>query len=156
MSHLINRITELLEHQFIDTDYFLVDIKKGTNNSKIQVFIDSDGFVTIDECVRISRYLEVYIEEEELAPETYILEVSSAGMDNPLKVPRQYKKHQNKSVVVIMKDGKKYEGLLHDFDDEKLTLEQHKQPKNKKEPVIVQQITLPIERVKTTKRNITF
>ena len=156
MSHLINQITELLNNQFVNTDYFLVDIKTATNNNKIQVFVDSDSFVTIEECVKISRYLEAYIEDKKLAPETYILEVSSAGMDSPFKVPRQYTKHLNRSVVVIMKDGKKHEGLLHCFDEESLTLEQHKKPKNKKDPMIIQQMTLPLENIKTTKRTITF
>ena len=156
MSHLINRITKLLEHQFIDTDYFFADIKTSSNNNKIQVFIDSDSFVTIEECAKISRYLEAYIEDEKLAPEKYILEVSSAGMDNPFKVARQYQKHLNRSVIVAMKDGKKYEGLLHKFDGEILILEQHKKPKNKKAKMIVQQITLPLEKIKTTKRKITF
>ncbi|MGB1204104.1 MAG: ribosome maturation factor RimP [Chitinophagales bacterium] len=156
MSHLTNRITELLNHQFVDTNYFLADIKTATNNKKIQVFVDSDTFVTIDECVKISRYLEGYIEDENLAPEKYTLEVSSAGMDSPFKVPRQYAKHINRTVVVVMKDGKKYEGLLHSFDEENLTLEQHKKPKSKKGQIIIQQITLPLVKIKTTKRTITF
>ncbi len=157
MSQLTEKITQLLDGKFVDTDYFLVNIKAATNNQKVQIFIDGDTGMTSDYCAEVSRYLEPILEEQQLVPEKYTLEVSSPGLDNPFKVARQYKKSIGKLVVVKLSNGSKKEGLLHSFDETNLVLEQYKVAKNKqKKDPLIQQITIPFSNIKSTKEKIVF
>lgn len=93
-------------------EHFLVEIKiKPTNN--IKVFIDGDKGIGIDDLVKYNRTLYKEIEESALFPEgDFSLEVSSAGIDEPLKMHRQYVKNINRFVEVLKKDGQKTEGQL--------------------------------------------
>src|SRR3978361_227483 len=84
-----------------DTDCFLVDIWiKPTNN--IRVALDADGGLAIEKCVSLNRRLYKQIEEAALYPDgDFSLEVSSPGLDEPLKMRRQYIKNINRSVEVV-------------------------------------------------------
>ncbi len=143
------KVNELIE----DTDLFLVDIKI-TPQQKIMVFMDGQKNITIDQCVKISRALENYLEEEQLVNEKYILEVSSPGMDQPFKVEQQYFKSIDKSVEVLKKDGVKHEGILKQYTTDNIQIEVTKTKKGK---IIEQQlIDIPFSEIKTTKKLITF
>ena len=95
-------INELLED---NPDYFLVDIIiKPTNN--IKDFLDADSGVSIDKCVKYNRALYKQIEESDLFPNgDFSLEVSSPGLDEPLKLHRQYIKNTGRNVEVLQQDG---------------------------------------------------
>lgn len=73
-------------------DVFLVSVRiKPTNN--IKVFLDADTGLSIDKCVKINRQMYRTIEENAWYPDgNFSLEVSSAGVEEPLKMLRQYKK----------------------------------------------------------------
>lgn len=95
-------------------DCYLVDVVE--NNTKLQVFIDSDSSLDFRKCSRISRYLEAIIDEEDWYGPKYTLEVSSPGATRPL-IPRQYKKHVGRKVKVKLTE-EKIEGVLEAvFDD---------------------------------------
>jgi ribosome maturation factor RimP len=130
-----------------DPSYFLVEIKvKPTNNVKL--FLDGDQGVTIEKCISWNRALYRKIEEENLYPDgNFSLEVSSPGVDEPLKMLRQYKKNVGRSVEVIMKDGIKIAGKLIDVSDEAITVEETK-GKNKKKEVIQHQFQF--DQIKST------
>ncbi|MBS4044563.1 MAG: ribosome maturation factor [Chitinophagaceae bacterium] len=123
MTHL-----ELLQ-QFIDelltdyTDLFCVEIKiKPTNN--IKVFLDGDQGITIDKCVRINRKLYKLIEEANIFPEgDFSLEVSSPGVDEPLKLVRQYKKNMGRDLELILVDDVKKEGTLIEVLENEIVIE---------------------------------
>jgi len=71
---------------------FLVEVKVNAGNNII-VFLDADKGITIDTCIRINRALYKKIEENALFPNgDFALEVSSPGVEEPLKLYRQYKK----------------------------------------------------------------
>src|SRR4051794_18256332 len=84
---------------------FLVSIKiKPTNNVKI--YIDSDEGMSIEKCVRYNRKLYNLIEEKAVFPEgNFSLEISSPGVDEPLKLHRQYKKNIGRNVLVTFNDA---------------------------------------------------
>ena len=93
---------------------FLVDVKvKGnTGNQKVLVFVDGDGGISIDECSRISRKIGADLEEKDIMPGKYTLEVSSPGLDFPLTLHRQYVKNVGRSLQVELINGQKEEGEL--------------------------------------------
>jgi len=101
--------TRLAEEDFADC--FLVEIKLQANNV-LKVFIDSDSGLVVDQCRRISRYLESYLDEEQWLGEKYTLEVSSPGIDRPLRLKRQYHKNIGRTLLVETKEGLKREGVL--------------------------------------------
>jgi len=97
-----NRIAQLIDENLQGKDLFLVDFSVSTSNH-IEVFIDSDkSEVSIADCVALSRHIESNLDREE---EDFELNVSSAGLDIPLKQKRQYKKHISKRLNLQMNDG---------------------------------------------------
>jgi ribosome maturation factor RimP len=107
-----------------DPAYFLVDIRvKPIHNVKI--FVDGDQGITIEKCVQINRALYKKIEETGLFPEgDFSLEVSSAGLDEPLKSFRQYKKNTGRPVEIMLLDGSRKEGKLKEVSEEGIVLEE--------------------------------
>ena len=83
------RITELLNERFNGTQFYLVNIKRPSP-TRISVFIDHDERLKIEDCAKVSRYLEAYLDTELPLGEKYTLEVSSPGMFNQMTLVRQY------------------------------------------------------------------
>ena len=150
----IKVLEKMLSDLLIDNPgYFLVDIKiKPTNN--IKVFLDADTGVSIDKCVKYNRSLYKQIEEAGLFPDgDFSLEVSSPGLEEPLKLLRQYKKNIGRNIEVILNDGSKKEGQLTAVNDAAIELEEIR-GKNKKKEVI--QHTILFDNIKTTTIQIQF
>jgi ribosome maturation factor RimP len=116
-----NKIEEWLKPELAECNLYLVDVKFSMGK-QIDVYLESDTGVQISECAIISRRLEKYLDESGLVPENYILEVSSPGMTNPLKVPRQYKRRIGQRLEVLLMNGSVIEGELLSADDQKITL----------------------------------
>jgi len=136
-----------------ETDYFLVDIRvKPTNN--IKVFIDGDQGISIEKCVQFNRALYKKLEELVLFPTgDFSLEVSSPGLDEPLKLLRQYKKNIGRLVELVLQDGSKKEGRLLEVSEDGVIIEETK-GKNKKKEVINH--TFLFDNIKTTKIQVVF
>lgn len=136
-----------------ETGYFLVDIRiKPTNNLK--VFIDGDQGISIEKCVQYNRALYKKLEESGLFPAgDFSLEVSSPGLDEPLKLLRQYKKNVGRQVELVLQDGTKKEGRLMEVSEDGIIVEETK-GKNKKKEVINH--TFLFDNIKTTKIQVVF
>jgi ribosome maturation factor RimP len=109
----LQRIEALIEGLIAETsDVFLVGVKiKPTNN--IKVFLDADNGLSIEKCTKLNRAMYRVIEEEGWYPDgNFSLEVSSPGVDEPLKLLRQYKKNIGRKVEVTLADDSKIEGKL--------------------------------------------
>ncbi|MCB0740951.1 MAG: ribosome maturation factor, partial [Chitinophagaceae bacterium] len=106
-----------------EPDLFLVEVKiKPTNN--IKVFIDGDQGINIDRLVRYNRQLYRQLEEENFFPNgDFSLELSSPGLDEPLKLHRQYIKNINRFVELTDTEGQKTEGQLKKVNDEAIEIE---------------------------------
>lgn len=143
MIDVLEKIRLLTEQLLDDTDMFVVNIKiKPVNN--VKVYLDADSGMSIGKCAAVNRKLYAVLETENLYPEgDFSLEVSSPGVDEPLKVKRQYKKNIGRNVLVKMNDGTEKLGLLKDVDDEKMVLE-IKQAK-KKESIIAEILLADVE-----------
>lgn len=144
----IQAIEQLLGQLLAETtDTFLVSVRiKPTNN--IKVFLDADAGLSIDKCVKINRAMYRTIEEKGWYPDgNFSLEVSSPGIDEPLKNIRQYKKNIGRKVEVILNDDTKQEGKLLEANEGFIQLE-YREGKNKKTVTAVKDI--PFEQVKQT------
>ena len=134
-------------------DVFLVSVRiKPTNN--IKVFLDADTGLSIDKCVKINRQMYRTIEENAWYPDgNFSLEVSSAGVEEPLKMLRQYKKNIGRNVEVILNDDSTLEGKLLDANEHLVQLE-FIEGKNKKAVTVVKDI--PFDLIKQTTVLIAF
>jgi ribosome maturation factor RimP len=132
---------------------FLVDIRiKPTNN--VKVFLDADNGVSIDKLVQLNRRLYKDLEESGFFPGgDFSLEVSSPGLDEPLKLHRQYVKNTGRNVEVTRKDGIKNEGKLISVTNDEIILEEEKGKGKKKEVV---RHTISFDNIKTTTIQIKF
>ncbi len=105
-------------------DVFLVELKITPGND-IRVFLDADNGITIEKCTRLNRALYKHIEETAMFPDNnFSLEVSSPGIDEPLKLNRQYLKNIGRKVEVTLTDETKREGKLIAVDQEEITIEE--------------------------------
>jgi ribosome maturation factor RimP len=136
-----------------DSGYFLVDVRiKPTNN--VKVYIDGDQGISIEKCVQYNRALYKKLEESGLFPSgDFSLEVSSPGLDEPLKLLRQYKKNIGRQVELVLQDGSKKEGRLLEVSEDGIIVEEVK-GKNKKKEVINH--TFLFDNIKTTKIQVVF
>lgn len=147
-------IEELIAKLLSETeDIFLVSVRiKPVNN--IKVYLDADEGLNIDRCVKINRMMYRTIEEEEWYPDgNFSLEVSSPGIDEPLKLLRQYKKNIGRNVEVTGTNENIQEGKLVAVSEETITIE-YTEGKNKKAVIITKEI--PLEQVKQTIVQIAF
>jgi ribosome maturation factor RimP len=136
-----------------EPEYFLVEVKiKPTNN--IKVYIDGDQGISIEKCVQFNRKLYKKLEDNALFPNgDFSLEVSSPGLDEPLKLHRQYKKNVGRQVELILQDGSKAEGRLLEVGEDGIIVEEIK-GKNKKREIVNH--TFLFENIKTTKIQVVF
>jgi len=142
----------MLQPLLVD-DIFLVDIRiKPTHNFKI--FLDADTGLGIERCIRINRALYKQMEEAGLYPDgDFSLEVSSPGIDEPLKMHRQYLKNVGRNVQVTYVDGTIKEGKMIEVKEDAVTIE-FTEGKGKK--AVVHQLSIPFQEIKQTKVLIQF
>ena len=150
MQPIENMIEAILANE---PEYFLVDLKvKPTNN--IKVFLDGEKGISIEKCTAFNRALYKKIEESGMFPGgDFSLEVSSPGLDEPLKLLRQYRKNIGRKVEVLLTDGIKIEGKLLEVFDAHIIVEEIR-GKNKKQEII--QHNLSFDNIKSTKIQIVF
>lgn len=128
-------VTAWLNEKFTEesfSDCFVVEVL--FKQRRLAVYLDSDKGLDLDRCAAISRWLGHKIEEIDLIPDAYTLEVSSTGLDRPLQQYRQYLKNIGRQVTVHLESGKTLEGQLTGVRDGLivLTSEVVEREKNKK------------------------
>jgi len=80
-----------------------VEIVGSVTRPQVRVFIDRDGGVTLDECAAFSRALSALFDVEDPIPTSYTLEVSSPGLDRPLKKMKHFEQSIGKLAKVVLK-----------------------------------------------------
>ena len=132
---------------------FSVDVRlKPANN--IQILLDADQGLPLSQCIACNRALYKLIEEAEIFPPgEFELEVSSPGLDEPLRITRQYIKNIGRPVEVLLTDGRKFSGKLLSADDRQIEIEETK-GKGKKQEILNH--TFLTDQIKYTKIQIVF
>jgi len=132
--------------------YFLVEVSvKPTNN--VKVFVDADQGAAIDQLSRINRALYKWVEENLFPNGDFSIEVSSPGLEEPLKLDKQYLKNVGRMVEIVLKNGLKKEGKLISVSENEIVIEEEIGKGKKKE--VIQHIILK-EEIKTTKVQVKF
>lgn len=144
-----NFIEEKVKEILGEGDLFLVEVKVSKNNN-IQVFIDGDNGVKIQDCIDLSRQLEECLDRES---EDFELSVLSFGLEEPLKMQRQYVKNIGRSLQVEDEEGS-FTGTLISANEESFTIELKK--KGKKNTENENQKTYNYKEIKSAKVVISF
>ena len=138
-----------------DGELFLVGVA-ALPSGEVEVTLDSDARVTIDQCVGLSRAVEAEFGEGD---NDFALTVTSAGIGQPLKLPRQYRRLIGKQVEVLRRSGRKVVGTLEAADGDAITVShtemQAMEGKKRKEKMTVTE-RLPLDEIKWTKEYIDF
>jgi ribosome maturation factor RimP len=121
---IAEEIKRIATSKLTDSSQFVVDViissKRGPR--KVLVLLDGDNGIGIDACADLSRALAEDLEEVAWLEEAYTLEVSTPGVDHPLKMLRQYPKNIGRSLRVKLLEDRTVEGKLLAIDGEKITL----------------------------------
>ncbi len=142
------KIEEMATSLLARPDHFLVDvIISGTRvQKKLVVIIDGDNGVTIEDCAFLSRSLSGRLDETNLISENYTLEVTTPGIDSPLRLKRQYKKNVGRGFKVTLKDKSVVKGKLIGTKSDSIELEFEEKPaKGKKKEI--KKMDIPFEMI---------
>mgnify|MGYP001196326388 CR=1 FL=1 len=122
-------VTKLIKPVISENSVELVDVefKKTGKTWILRVFIDKSQGITVDHCQKISQQVEDLIEVHDLISVPYILEVSSPGLDRPLKKERDFLRNKGKRIQIKtfspVKNKKQFSGTIRNFMNETLFLE---------------------------------
>ncbi|MGA7160499.1 MAG: ribosome maturation factor RimP [Bacteroidota bacterium] len=124
---LIENISEIALSKLQPIDGYVVEVNmRGERGSSIvEVYVDTDNGITADQCAQVNRHLATELDRLNLISGRYRLEVSSPGLDRPLKLGRQFIKNIGRQLKIISSDdsGKNAtEGILQNANESTLTL----------------------------------
>jgi ribosome maturation factor RimP len=100
---LETKVAELIKPVIHDMGINLeyVNLTKMRGKFLVRVFIDKNGGITLDDCEKVSREIEAVLDVEDPIPYSYNLEVSSPGLDRPLRSPEDFKRFSGRMARVI-------------------------------------------------------
>ncbi|MBE6011252.1 ribosome maturation factor RimP [Anaeropeptidivorans aminofermentans] len=114
---------------FENNGYELYDIEfvKEGPNWYLRIYADKEGGITIDDCELISKETSAILDKNDPIEQAYILEVSSPGIDRPLKKPEDYEKYKGEIVDIKLYKSvdkvKAFQGKLLGLEEETVTIE---------------------------------
>ena len=121
---VVEKIKDLAQSHLKDESHFVVDVILSKHKPyKVTVVLDGDHGITIDDCSLLSRALSEDLDSIDLIKDNYTLEVGTPGLDQPLKLKRQFAKNVGRNLKVHQKNKTIVQGLLQETDDEKIVLE---------------------------------
>lgn len=130
MSKIIDSVKEVVEPIIISQGMELIDIdfKKVYGDDTLTIYLDKEGGINLDDCELIHNLIDEPLDSlDPTGDKPYNLNVSSAGLDRPLKTDRDYQKSIGKELEVSLyfpiDNMKKFEGILLSFDETSLTFE---------------------------------
>ena len=115
----VSEIKDALQSELVARGCFLVDVSVSKDNDIVVTIESENGKIELDDCVALSRFFETEFDRE---VEDYSLTMTSAGLDQPFKVLRQFEKAVGTKVEVQLKGGKKMVALLEAADQDSVTL----------------------------------
>ncbi|HZL10448.1 MAG TPA: ribosome assembly cofactor RimP [Prolixibacteraceae bacterium] len=142
-------------NETLTEDQFLVDVTVSSSNV-IHIMVDSDTAIPISQIVEISRFVEGNLDRE---IEDFELSVFSAGLSEPFRLVRQYKKNIGTEVEVLLASGLKFAGMLTKSDDLGIDLEittKEKSEGSKKKELVTRVHSFEYSEIKEAKRILKF
>ena len=115
----VSDIKDAIGEEIVARGCFLVDVTVSKDNDIVLTVESESGTIELDDCVSLSRYFETKFDRE---VEDYSLTVSSAGLDQPFKVLKQFIKAIGTKVEVSLKGGRKMVAELVEADEEGVSL----------------------------------
>ena len=112
-------IKDAINDEIVARGCFIVDVSVSKDNDITLTIEKEEGTIELDDCVSLSRFFETKFDRE---VEDYSLTVSSAGLDQPFKVLKQFEKAVGSKVEVSLKGGKKMVAVLEAADEDSITL----------------------------------
>ena len=105
-----------------------VDVSKAGKRSVVRVVVDRDGGVSMDDVADVSRAVSDALDQlDEAEPDalgpSYVLEVTSPGVDRPLTAPRHWRRNVGRLVTVVLKEGANVTGRITSADDNNIVLD---------------------------------
>ncbi len=118
---LLTPIVEKYHLELVDVEYV-----KEAGTWYLRAYLDKEGGITVDDCEVVSRELSDLLDKEDFIEDSYILEVSSPGLDRPLKKEKDFARSIGKDVEIRLfraVDGcKEYKGTLISYDRDTVTI----------------------------------
>ncbi|APU68675.1 MAG: ribosome assembly cofactor RimP [Christiangramia sp.] len=152
---LKEKVEKLAEKVFEENkSLFLISLDVNDNNN-IKLVLDGDEGVSVNDCIMVSRAIEHNLDRDE---EDFSLEVTSAGVSEPLSMARQYKKNIGRKLKVTTAQ-EKYEGTLDEANDEQIKLSwkaREPKPVGKGKITVQKEVVLPYSDILEAKVKITF
>jgi len=115
----VSDIKDALQSELVARGCFLVDVSVSKDNDIVVTIESENGKIELDDCVALSRFFETRFDRE---VEDYSPTMTSAGLDQPFKVLKQFEKAVGSKVEVQLKGGRKIVALLEAADEESVTL----------------------------------
>ncbi|MBX2816158.1 MAG: ribosome maturation factor [Saprospiraceae bacterium] len=128
------KLTALIEQSLQEADAdscFLVEHEWKEKPGKLVVFLDGMNGINLAQCQKVSRKLGYLLDESKLLDVNYALEVSSPGLDRPLKLHQQYVKNVGRPIKVQLVDGRQIKGSLDLVTDDYIEVTPEKKGKKK-------------------------
>ncbi len=142
-------VEKIVNELLADTSLELVDVEYVKERDwYLRVFIDKEGGIEIDDCQQLSEKLEEILDEKNMIKDSYVLEVSSPGLDRVLKKKRDFEREQGKVVDVALyaplNGQKALTGTLTGYNDEEKTI------------TIDENQTIPLDKTASVRLHIEF
>ena len=123
IEELVRRVVEAEGIDLVDLEF-----KPGKPRGFVRIFIDKPGGVTLGDCENVSHQVGTLMDVQDAVKDAYVLEVSSPGLDRPMRTDRDYERARERFVKLILteEDGRNEEvtGTLKDFNDQDVLVEQ--------------------------------
>lgn len=100
----IRKVTESVTPVLDEMGFELVDIEYLSQSGRwvLRIYADKEGGITLDECARVSREVGNLLDVKDIIPNEYVLEVSSPGLNRPLKKEKDFERAIGKNVKIKM------------------------------------------------------
>ena len=126
---IVRQTWELLEPEIDESGYELVEVEYGQFDTGLilRLYIDKDQGVTLDNCVEVSRLVSAILDQHDFGKDQYNLEVSSPGIDRPVRKPEDFIRFIGEPLkvktIAPVGDRKRFKGTLIGFDDGMISME---------------------------------
>lgn len=147
LTKLEEKVEKLLKDTIESLGYELYDVEyvKEGKNYFLRIYIDKPEGIDLKDCEKVNDAISDKLDEANYIKEPYFLEVSSPGVERVLRKDRHLEQNREKEIEIKLfkkdENGKKeYQGILKNFDEDKIILEQMKQ--GKEEPNQVQNVEI--------------